>query len=248
MLWYETGVYVADKQEVTEAESREILQTRIQAWWLSVLAGQVEGAHPVQGTTLKARVEGNTLILSGTVLSEADRQEIEAEVEHLRQHGVSAIRDELKVVPEVTDEPGLLAQTLIATFETAEQAGYAEGHLEGHAHVRPGLMKVIGPGGAVRAVLPEAYWEGAEQALAAGRAILVVTVDETEAFKTRELLDEETQSLETLVLPPEPANTLDPTQQALGEAAPPERTKPADEQAETGRQSARQQEGSVHDA
>jgi len=44
-----------------------------------------------------------------------------------------------------------------------------------------------------------------DRALDAGRSVIAVAVDETEAFRARELLDEETRSLETLVLPPEPA-------------------------------------------
>jgi hypothetical protein len=243
---------VSEKETAGEAESREILRTRIDAWWLSVLAGQVQEAHPVQGTHVKARMEGNTLILSGTVPSEADRQEIDAEIQHLRQHGVEEVRDELEVVPEVTDEPGLLMQTLMATFETAEQAGFAEGYLEGHAHIRPGLMKVIGADSAeagrsaLRAVLPEAYWEDAEEALEAGRALLVVTVDETEAFKARELLDEETHSLETLVLPPQPAQNLGSSRRDLDQVPPEEGSRHVDEEAESGRRSALKKEGSVH--
>ena len=210
---------VADEQATGEAESREILQTRIQAWWLSVLAGQASGEHPVYGSGFEARMDGKTLVLSGSVPSGEDRRAIETEVAQLQHHGVEAVRDELQVVPEITDDPGLLVQTLVASFETAEQAGFAEGYMEGHAHVRPGMMTVTTPDethaavARVHAVLPEAYWEDAETALAAGRALLIVTVDETEAFKARELLDEETHSLETLVLPPQPARDLPKLQQ-----------------------------------
>jgi hypothetical protein len=243
---------VADKGTAGETVSREVLATRVQAWWLSVLAGQVTDSHPVQGTRLKARMEGNTLVLSGAVPSEADRQEIEAEVEHLRDQGVSEVRNELQVVPDQRDQKGLLVQTLMATFETAEQAGFAEGYLEGHAHIRPGLMKVISPesgdasAAAIHAALPDGYWEDAEAALAAGRALLVVTVDETEAFKARELLDEETQSLETLALPPEPPSAVGEVQRALQQAPESEGTKRTDEETAAGRQKALEREGGLH--
>lgn len=199
------------RQAVGEQESLEVLRDRVRDWWTQVLAGQVDQAHPVQGGKIKARLDGNTLIITGSVPSEADRREIAAEVEHLRGNGVAAIRDELKVESRGDEQPGLLVQTLIGAFETAEQAGFAEGYLQGHAHVDPRRMLVVATDAdddaqaALRAVLPDAYQRKAEQALAAGRSVLVVTVDETEAFQARELLDEETRSLETIVLPPEPA-------------------------------------------
>lgn len=201
-----------ESREATgEQESLEVLRDRVRAWWTQVLAGQLDQAHPVQGSSVKARLDGNTLVITGSVPSEADRREIEGEVAHLRGNGVDAVRNELKVEPRGDEQPGLLVQTLIGAFATAEQAGFAEGYLQGHAHVDPRHMLVVAADAdedahaALHAVLPDAYQQKAEQALAAGRSVLVVTVDETEAFQARELLDEETRSLETIVLPPEPA-------------------------------------------
>ena len=192
-------------------ETLDVLPDSTRAWWTSVLTGQVDASHPIHGTKLKTRLEGDTLIVSGTVATEEDREEIAAETEHLKGHGIATVRDELEVVPEVTDESDLLVQTLVGIFENAELAGFAESYLEGHVHVRQQLLKVIAPVGAAdgrsefRALLPEAFWEDAEKALDEGHALLIVTVDETEAFKTREVLEEETRSLRTLILPPEAA-------------------------------------------
>ncbi|HLZ71691.1 MAG TPA: hypothetical protein VKV26_17450 [Dehalococcoidia bacterium] len=200
-----------DSGTAGEQESREVLRERVRAWWTQVLAGQVDHDHPIQGSNVKARLDGNTLVISGSVPAEADRQEIEAEVEHLRGNDVNEVRDELKVEPRGDERPDLLVQTLLGAFETAEQAGFAEGYLQGHAHVDPRRMLVLAAEAAddqraaLAAVLPEAYLGHAERALAAGRSLLIVTVDETQAFQARELLDEETRSLETIVLPPEPA-------------------------------------------
>jgi hypothetical protein len=241
-----------NKGRTGEAESREILRTRVRAWWLSVLAGQAGEAHPVQGSRVKARLEGETLVITGTVPSEADRREIEAEVEHLRGHGVARVQNELEVAPDVADQHGLLVQTLMATFETAEQAGFAEGYLEEHAHIRPRWMTVIAPDGdqagrdAVHAALPQAYWDDAEKALAAGRALLLVTVDETEAFRARELLDEETHSLMTVALPPEPPDTLDGRQEASAQASKAASRQVVDARAESGRRRAKEQEDQIH--
>ncbi len=201
-------------------ESLDMLPDSTRAWWTSVLAGQADTSHPVHGANLKTRLEAETLIVSGTVPTEQDRNEIAAETEHLKGHGISTVRNELEVLPEVTDEAGLLTQTLVGIFENAELADFAKGYLEGHAHVRQQLMKLIAPDdGAdgrteLHVLLPEAFWEDADKALDEGHALLIVTVDETEAFKARELLDEDTRSLQTLVLPPEPASNADNAQRS----------------------------------
>lgn len=238
------------RAKVGEQQSLEIFHDRTRAWWTSVLAGQIEQTHPVH-TNIKAKLEGGTLIVTGTVPSEDDRDEIEREVEHLRGNGVSEIRDELTVEPEVVDEKGLLVQTLLAMFESEEQAGFAEGFLEGHANIEPDRMQVIAPEGdsvpvATHESLPEEYWQDAERALEAGRTLLIVTVDETEAFKTRELLDEETRSLETIVLPPEAARN--PTAALRAERA--ARSAPREagyQRAQGARQAIREQENSIHE-
>jgi hypothetical protein len=204
-------------------KSLEVLPDSTRAWWTSVLTGQVASSHPVHGTNLSARVEGDTLVVSGTVATEADRAEIAAETDHLKGHGIASVRNELQVVPEVTDEAGLLVQTLVATFENAEVARLAREYLESHVHVRPHLLQVISPESAedgraeLRALLPEAFWEDAGKALDEDRALIIATVDETEAFKARQLLDEETRSLQTLVLPPEAAGNAASAQRSLDE-------------------------------
>ena len=92
-------------------------------------------------------------------------------------------------------------------FESPDAAAFAQSYLTEHVHVHPERLAVFdasAPDAAARiaASLPAAYHDDAQQALAAGRSVLIVTVDETEAFKTRELLDEETRSLKTVVVPP----------------------------------------------
>lgn len=235
-----------------EEESLEILRDRTRAWWLSVLAGQVEASHPVYGTTIKTDVKNGVLTLSGSVASEEDRKDIVAEADHLKQMGISRVVDELKVMPENNGDQGLLVQTLIGVFESREKAGFAEGYLEGHAHIKPDVMKVIAPGddsgpAVLRAILPAAWVGDAEKALEAGRALLIVTVDETEAFKTRELLDEETRSLRTLVLPPEPAGAAATEQQRLDRVPRSPESEQADRAAGQAREGALKQEATVHE-
>jgi len=53
-------------------------------------------------------------------------------------------------------------------------------------------------------MLPEDFLIDVRKAFNAGDAVLVLRVDETDAFKARELLDEETRSLWTISTPPTP--------------------------------------------
>lgn len=245
---------MADDQGAHDTEaSLEVLPDSTRAWWTSVLTGQLDASHPIHGTNLKARLEGDTLIVSGTVATEADREEIEAETEHLKGHGITTVRNELEVVPEVTDEAGLLVQTLIGIFENAELAGFAEGYLGGHVHVRQQMLNVVTPDSAengratLRALLPEAFWKEAEKALDEERALLILTVDETEAFKARELLDEETRSLRTLVLPPEAAGNTVSAQRSLEQVMRASEAPPADERVEGARRQALRSEEAIHE-
>jgi hypothetical protein len=244
---------MAETARVGEQQSTEVLHDRVRAWWTSVLAGQLDQAHPIHGTKVSAKLEGDALIVSGSVPSDEDRKEIEREVEHLRGNGFKRLRNELEVEPEVEAEPGLLVQTLLSVFENEEQAGFAEGYLEGHAHVQPEAMKVIAPEGdgsareEVRAMLPESYWEDADRALEAGRSLLVVTVDEPQAFKARELLDEETRSLETIALPPEPARNAGAIRRRLeGVVESPDALR-SDSRADSAREESLREEGAIHE-
>jgi len=191
----------------TEQASHETLQDRTCAWWTTVLVGQLSGSHPVHGTDIHAELQGDTLVVTGTVPTAQDRHDIEAEVAHLQGKGFTTLQNDLVVGADSEDQAGLLTQTLVAAFENPETAAFAQSYLTEHAHVHPERLLVVAPTDRAAAdhlvaLLPDANRDDAQRALTAGRTLVVVTVDETEAFKTRELLDEETRSLETLVLPP----------------------------------------------
>src|SRR5207249_1724524 len=57
---------------------------------------------------------------------------------------------------------------------------------------------------AFRTSVPPAFRDQAGEALAGGHTLLVLTVDEVDAFTVRDLLEQETRSLATLSLPPHP--------------------------------------------
>lgn len=206
-------------------DSLTMLREQTHAWWTKVLAGQTPATHPVHGTNVRAHVDGKTLVITGTVPSRRDRREIEHETEHLiHGHDITQVRSELTIANGAAEQEGLLAQTLIAVFETEDQAGFAAGYLEGHARFTAEMMHVVTPdqhdraSAVIHALLPSAYWDDAEQELCAGRALLIATVDELDAFTARALLAEETPSLRTLTLPPEPAANAARAEAALRHA------------------------------
>ncbi len=188
------------------------------AWWASVLAGSVDHPHLIWGQHVRAHFDDDTLVLTGQVASEHDRAEIENEVTSLLGNTAIDLRNDLAVAPERRGEPGLLTQTLLSVFPSVAMARLAASSLTRHARVCPIVMNLFASAegsalpevrAAVRGLLTEAYWPVVERALAKGQAILVVTIDETEAFQAREVLDQETGSLETITLPPEPYRTVE---------------------------------------
>lgn len=194
-------------------ETEDVLRDQVRAWWVSVLAGQVDQSHPTYGD-VSAKVEGDTMVLRGQVPTVADRAEVEHEVEHLLGQGVEAVRNELTVKPEaeVEEERGLLSQTFIAAYDAPAGAKFAAGYLREHLHGRTAAISVITPDdgeGEIAGLVPADYLEDARALLKDGRSLVVVTVDETEAFAARELLDEDTRSLQTIVLPPQAGNAAE---------------------------------------
>lgn len=210
------------EQPQSTKDSLAMLRERTHAWWTEALAGQTTQSHPVHGTNVRAHLDGRVLVISGSVPSERVRREVAREAEHLKRgHGIRHVRDELTVERSDVEREGLLVQTLVSVFETEEQAGFAAGYLEGHASFTAAMLHVLTPDHASRAaamlhaLLPDAFWDDAERELSAGRVLLVVTVDEVDAFTARELLEEETPSLRTLALPPEPAENASRAQAIL---------------------------------
>jgi hypothetical protein len=69
----------------------------------------------------------------------------------------------------------------------------------------PKLSEIIDPSqaGKLCALMPDDFVPDARKALDGGHALLILTVDETEAFRVRELLDEDTRSEWTMGAPPQ---------------------------------------------
>ena len=176
-------------------------------WWLAVLEGKDESGHPIFGKAIETRVDGGTLFVTGTVPTEEARRQVEAEIGRLRSQGISDVDTNLEVGTESDEELGVLLQTLVAIFQNTDQANLAASRLrEGAVFHSPTVQVLNTPDAAVPSgvatTMPAAVADEVREQLDEGHAVLVATVDETEAFKARQLLDEDTRSLKTLVLPP----------------------------------------------
>jgi hypothetical protein len=196
------------RQSRRRQEKREIIHSPIDAWWLSVLAGSSAGSHPVMNE-IKARMDGDTVVLSGTVAAERDRDDVEREVRGLQSPLITGVRNEIEVKPTNTEQPGLTTQVVMAFYATAEQAEFAREYLETlDRRTMIDLELAADPSDpSWRALVPPDFHEDVEQALLGERVALIAKADETDAFKLREIIDEETRSLATLVAPPQAVET-----------------------------------------
>jgi hypothetical protein len=176
----------------------------VDAWWASVLAGNVHAPHPVHGPDVKVRLDGNRLRLSGELESEKDRTELIRQARQRIGRGIDSVdASDLKVARR-DEQPGILDQTLISAFPNPAAAEYARDFVINHSRVVPKEHHILDPDHPNELVdlVPEDFIRAARQALERGKALLLLRVDETEAFRVRELLEEETRSEWTIATPP----------------------------------------------
>jgi hypothetical protein len=119
-------------------------------------------------------------------------------------HGIDRLdAKHLKVVKR-KDKPGILDQTLIAAFRNRDVAELARDYLVGIRRLKAKQLEILDRGqeDKVRRILPAAFVDNVQRALKTGDAVLVVRVDEIDAFKVREMLAEDTRSRWTVAAPP----------------------------------------------
>ncbi|MEP6752566.1 MAG: hypothetical protein ABI959_07460 [Candidatus Dormiibacterota bacterium] len=177
----------------------------IDAWWNAVLAGADE-PHPIYGDDLKVSIRQGVLRLAGTLPTE-DRDELLKGAGAFVGHGIDAVDPKRLKLLKRTEKVGILEQTLIAGFRNREVAELARAYLVGIRRLKAKALEVLGSELAAkpRRLVPEDFVRRVEKAFADGEAVLVVRVDETEAFKVREMLAEDTRSRWTVATPPTPA-------------------------------------------
>jgi hypothetical protein len=154
-------------------------------------------------------------VISGVVENPAEREQLLWEAEALEGAGVRGVRVEVTIDGERETER-LLCQTLLSFFAGRLQAEFAQALLEPHPDINLLLSEIMEtPDEADDSrLLPPQWHQEARLRLAKGQVALAAQVDETHAFRARELLAEETRSILTVVLPPELWPEIAPAGQA----------------------------------
>jgi hypothetical protein len=190
------------KGPITRA-NRESNASLVDAWWASVLAGDVYDPHPIH-RDVKVRLHGGRLRLSGEIGSIKDRDELVRQARARIGRGIDHVDASALKAVNHDEKPGILEQTLISAFPGREAAEYARDFVLEHSRVVPMQSDIVDAGSAqrLRRRLPDDVASDVGRALGDGHALLIIRIDETEAFKVRELLDEDTRSKWTVAMPP----------------------------------------------
>jgi len=176
----------------------------VDAWWASVLAGDVYEPHPIH-REVKVQLHGGSLRLSGELETAEDRDVLVHQARQRIGHGIDHLDVSSLRVASRQEKPGILEQTLISAFPGRVAAEYARDFVLEHSRVVPKRNDVVDAGNAdkLRVLLPEDFARQTRKEIDSGHTLLILKVDETEAFKVRELLDEDTRSEWTVAVPPQ---------------------------------------------
>jgi hypothetical protein len=188
---------------VKAARANDPVADRINAWWIGVIVGHPAESHPIYGDALKVKLRHGVLHLSGEVASRQEWQSAVGEARRYVRRGVDDVNATRLRVARRDEQVGILDQRLIAAFPNREIAEYALAYVLEHSRVEPKRTSIVDSAQDQSLGQLGDFASDAQAAHEAGNSILVLCVDETEAFEVHELLDEETGSLWTIALPPE---------------------------------------------
>ena len=192
----EGGPRPAPKQEV------------IDAWFDTILAGEADEPHPVYGDRLKVKFTDGLMTVSGELQTEPDRDELLRQARARIGSGLREIDASNLRVAEHHEDHGVLDQILIAAFEEPDVADLVRNFIAQRSRHAPKLQEVVKADeiDKIKELLPDDFVRDVVKALDNGnKALLILQVDETDAFDVRRLLEEDTRSTWTLALPPEVA-------------------------------------------
>lgn len=169
-----------------------------------MLAGETDEPHPVLGDRVSVRVAGERLVISGQLDRNEDRDELVKQARARIGRGIQELDTTHLKVADRHETPGLLDQTMIAAFPDPETAELACKFVLERSRVTPNQQAIVDRrnAGDLRKLLPEEFVEDARRRLESGDALLVLRVDETDAFLVREILEEDTRSSWTIATPP----------------------------------------------
>jgi hypothetical protein len=174
-------------------------------WWTRVLVGQTELAHPVYGDAIDLKLRGGVLHVAGELASDQERHSFIREARSFVGRGLDDVDVKRLVVKRPHGTPGILDQTLIGAFPNQALAEHALKFLREHTRVKLKEAGTVKSGQDKVLDRLGDFADTVRKALADGKGIVIVRVDEPDAFEARELLDEDTRSQWTLALPPVPA-------------------------------------------
>lgn len=167
-----------------------------------MLAGDVAARHPIHGDELKVKLDDGRLVLWGEVASKRDRDQLVHEARERIGSGVHEYDVKgLKVRPK-EERTGLLSQTMVAAYSHRDTAEVALRFFLEHSRTEPIRAVVVHRKDQLEAELPPQLVDDAAKQLERGQFLVAVEVDETEAFRARALLEEDTQSTWTIAAPP----------------------------------------------
>jgi hypothetical protein len=180
----------------------------IDAWWKAVLAGGVDEPHPVHGDDLRVSIRHGVLHLTGALPTEEDRQELLQTAEKHLGHAIEKVDAEHLKIVKRKEKQGILDQTLIAAFPNRAVAELTRNFLVDIRRLKPKQLEILDRGqeDVLRRLVPQEFVGDIEKAFDGGEAVLIVRVDETDAFKVREMLAEDTRSRWTVSTPPTAAD------------------------------------------
>lgn len=178
---------------------------QVSDWWTRVLVGQTEVSHPVYGDAFDLKLHAGVLHVMGELASDRERQNFIREARSYIGKGLDDVDTKRLLVKRLHGTAGLLDQTLIAAFPNQALAEHALRFVREHSRVKLKEAEIVRSekDNALRRLGD--FVPAVREALAEGKGIVLVRVDEPDAFEARELLDEDTRSQWTLAMPPVPA-------------------------------------------
>lgn len=189
-------------------DAAEASQAVVDAWWASILAGNIYEPHPIHGPAVRVHLDGNRLRLSGELETHEDRRELLRQARMRIRHGIDHVDSSDLRIARQDEKTGILDQTLISAFPNRAAAEYAREFVVTHSRVQPKHHEIVvqemldQEEGRLRDLLPEDLIAKARKWVEAGEALLILQVDETAAHRVRELLEEDTRSEWTVTAPP----------------------------------------------
>lgn len=174
-------------------------------WWTRVLVGQTEVPHPVYGDAFDLKLHGGVMHVTGELASDRERQDFIREARSYIGRGLNDVDTKRLLVKRLQSTPGVLDQTLIAAFPNQALAEHALKFLRERSRVK--LKEAVTVRSEKDTVLDRLgdFVPAVRKALADGKGVVIVRVDEPDAFEARALLDEDIRSQWTLAMPPVPA-------------------------------------------